>query len=49
MIRWFGRKTGLGCFCCGRIRGLLWRKGDHELAVVTVCRECKFGACEECA
>ena len=37
-----------GCVCCDTTENLLWLKGDHELAVATVCRACKFGACEVC-
>lgn len=35
------------CYCCGS-RDLMWHKGDHALALVSICRPCKFGACEEC-
>ena len=37
-----------GCVCCGTQDNLMWRKGDHALAVATICRACKFGACEVC-
>lgn len=37
-----------GCVCCGTQDNLMWRKGDHELAITTICRSCKFGACEVC-
>ena len=47
-IRWLARKTGLGCICCGRMRHLLWRKGDNPFAIVTICVACKHGACEVC-
>lgn len=36
------------CVCCGRTDNLMWRRGDHMLAVTAICRPCKFGACEEC-
>lgn len=36
----------VGCVCCGATDNLMWHAGDHALAVATVCRPCKFGACE---
>lgn len=47
-IRWLARKTNWGCICCGRLTHLMWRKGQHPYAKVTICVECKFGACEVC-